>query len=465
MSAYIVYGSLGKEENQRFKAEVDDEKVSYLRKMMQTDGESWEEIACADKNNNKFSIYPKFGVDKSDEDRYRKIKEIYFDLSDDEFTYLTGGPFDANVECPNSIPEGIFPKGVGKNLEYGSGVLKKYSTIINAIESDTKCKKIYISDALGVEITGKIFRINRHIFEEHIESLDRQHRMVAQVSYKFKEVSSRNLVREANGEEKINSPKFRSPARKAASKAFSLDMSEDEFDEIADLFVESFPVLGRRFSKRIVSFQEEIMITSLNAVIEEADSMLENSVGEKKWQQFFMDYQIVLQQVFYAPIEIIQKEAYLRPTQIDGSGAVITDFLTVNRSTRSLILVEVKTPSASIIGSDSYRGQGESKVYPIHKNLACAISQLQGQIYSAQSHLSQMSGGYGLEHNMRLQGAIKGALIIGKLSDYSDLQKDSFSRFRADLHSVEIITYDELIDRLKSLRDLLLNINSESSEG
>lgn len=405
-----------------------------------------------------FSIYPKNSINNSDDDRYEKIKEIYFDLDERDFIKLSYEPIETSSMYPDAIPKGICPEGIGRYLIYGLGIIVKYSTIINAIELETNCKKIYISDTSGTEIVNDTFRISREIFEEHIKNLQRQHTMVSSVSYKFKEVASRNLIKDTTGGVKVSSPKFKSPARKAASRAFSSEISEDEFDEVANLFVDSFPSVGKKFSRRIVALQEELMIKSLNSVIEEADRMLDDNVREKKWQKFFTDYQIVLQQVFYAPIKIIQKEAHLKPTNIEGRGAVITDFLTVNNSTRNIILVEVKSPSTPIIANKPYRGKGDSEVYPIHQELAGAISQLQGQIYSAQSHLAHMNGENNSDQEIRLQGSIRGALIIGKISKYSDLQKDSFTRFRGDLHSIEIVTYDELISRLKILRELLNGI-------
>jgi hypothetical protein len=43
----------------------------------------------------------------------------------------------------------------------------------------------------------------------------------------------------------------------------------------------------------------------------------------------------------------------------------------------------------------------------------------------------------------------KGVLVIGSTSRLSQRQKDSFNQFRHGLHSLTVITFDELLNRLK----------------
>ncbi|GAA2942846.1 hypothetical protein GCM10010525_03570 [Glutamicibacter bergerei] len=44
-----------------------------------------------------------------------------------------------------------------------------------------------------------------------------------------------------------------------------------------------------------------------------------------------------------------------------------------------------------------------------------------------------------------------GALIIGTLTELSAEQKVSFELYRQSLHGFQILTYDELLERLKML--------------
>lgn len=449
-------------EDENFKALLEKNKITYLRRKSNSNLDEWMKMAIVDKEEGIFHIYPKKSVINSNEDRYDQVKEIYFDIEDSDFVKLSDQPFEEESTYSYSIPKEIFPKGIGRYFAYGLGFPKKYSTFLNAIESQTHCNKIYISCEPDISISGDIFTVNRDIYENHIKDLDHQNNMVADVARRFKEISSTNLVKDATGEQKTPGPTFRSAPRIAASRAFSKEISEEEFDEVVNLFVQSFPSQSRTLSKKIIALQEELMVNSLTSVITEAERLMSQKLNERDWQKFFIDYQIILQQTFYAPIEIIQKEAHLRQQHYDGSGGVITDFLTKNKTSRNLLLIEVKNPSTTLIANKPYRGRGDSEVYPVHRNLAGAISQLQSQIYAAQSHFPYHGGVNDPKHNMRLEGPIKGALIIGKISDYNDLQRDSFNRFRSDLHSLEIITYDELIDRLKTLQNSLLNLSNSS---
>jgi hypothetical protein len=47
-----------------------------------------------------------------------------------------------------------------------------------------------------------------------------------------------------------------------------------------------------------------------------------------------------------------------------------------------------------------------------------------------------------------------GVLIIGSASTLSQRQKDSSNQFRYALHSLTVITFDELLNRLKLLFDV-----------
>ena len=44
-----------------------------------------------------------------------------------------------------------------------------------------------------------------------------------------------------------------------------------------------------------------------------------------------------------------------------------------------------------------------------------------------------------------------GVLVIGSTSELGQRQKDSFNQFRHTLHSLTVITFDELLNRLKLL--------------
>lgn len=143
---------------------------------------------------------------------------------------------------------------------------------------------------------------------------------------------------------------------------------------------------------------------------------------------------------------------YVRLPSIDGSGARIVDFMLVNAISRSVHLVEIKTPATPLLGAP-YRGGGTATVLPPHAKLSGAVAQLQAQMESARTDLPNILKVSKTEPID--PGTVIGALIVGTLRGLEPPQLASFLRYRAGLTGIEVITYDEVLDRLKTLRDML----------
>lgn len=456
----------GRNDDPLFKVILTPEKITYLRKKAQnTDQTEWMPIAIAEKDAERFIIYPKFGVDHQDDDAYSNIKRISFEISADEFEDLRSEPFVSDNRYPDSLSKEIVPFGLGRYFTYGLRIPQKYNTLIKAIEAETTCTQLFVSHEYGLEINNHILRIGRSNLENHCKKLDRQGEMANRVARRFKERTSNNYLREATGEEELDYPRFRTPATNIAAQAFKdSHVSDDDFDEISEMFVKHFPQQSRKYTKKILKFHEELLIKSLKSVITEAEKLMDEGAQEKKWQSYFDDYHIVLQQLFHAPIEVLHKEGTLRPPTASGSGARITDFLSVNSATRNVVLVEVKTPATKLMAPEPYRGGSGAEVYAIHSSLAGAVAQLQSQLVSARLHLPSLPQDPSSPEDIHYEGSLIGALIVGRISDLNPLQRTSFTLFRETMHKVEIVTYDELIIRLKNLHHFLESLQKSPDE-
>jgi hypothetical protein len=129
---------------------------------------------------------------------------------------------------------------------------------------------------------------------------------------------------------------------------------------------------------------------------------------------------------------------------------VATDFLLADESTSSFTVVEIKTPSAPLVGG-RYRGKDDAddlanEVYSIHCLLSGALVQVRNQVTVAVEHFQNVLGDTFDEVN-RLHP--KAALVAGISRSLTDRQKASFDQFRNALHSTTVITFDELLRRLE----------------
>lgn len=128
----------------------------------------------------------------------------------------------------------------------------------------------------------------------------------------------------------------------------------------------------------------------------------------------------------------------------------IADYLFKNSLTNNVALVEIKKPSTKLLNAREYR-QG---VFGPSKDLNGAVTQVLDQAYSLTKNLT------GLKESSRqwdLESyAISCFVVAGRTPSATDPAKQkSFELYRANSRSVTIVTYDEILERLRLLRDFL----------
>jgi hypothetical protein len=196
----------------------------------------------------------------------------------------------------------------------------------------------------------------------------------------------------------------------------------------------------------------QIQLDQQEAIKEFKTSLTSHANDEAYWQQFFETYPWMLQSAFSAAVFFLRGEAYLggkMPVGRQGKGGVATDFLFVDASTKSFAVVEIKTPKSGLVGS-LYRGEDDTgydnEIYAMHTDLSGGIVQVRNQITVAIEHFQSV-----LEKSEHEINRVhpKGVLVIGSTESLSQRQKDSFNQFRHALHSLTVITFDELLNRLK----------------
>jgi Domain of unknown function (DUF4263) len=176
---------------------------------------------------------------------------------------------------------------------------------------------------------------------------------------------------------------------------------------------------------------------------------------EDYWQKFFESRPWILQSAFAAPVFMLNGETYLggkHPMGRQGKGGVATDFLFADESTKSFAVVEIKTPDANLTGS-VYRGEDgtglDNEIHCIHPELTGAVVQIRNQITVAvEDFQAVLQRDY---HGKINRVHPSGVLVAGSTSSLTRRERDSFNHFRHGLHNLIVITFDELLLRLKLL--------------
>jgi len=208
------------------------------------------------------------------------------------------------------------------------------------------------------------------------------------------------------------------------------------------------PSLATRMALAQIQLDQQEAIKRFEA------SLTSHADDEAYWQEFFQTHPWILQTAFSAAVFFLCGEAYLggkMPVGRQGKGGVATDFLFADDSTKSFAVVEIKTPKGGLVGS-LYRGEDDTGydnvTYAMHSHLSGSIVQVRNQITVAIENFQSVLGKS--EHEINRVHP-KGVLVIGSTAPLSQRQKDSFNQFRHALHSLTVITFDELLKRLKLL--------------
>lgn len=194
--------------------------------------------------------------------------------------------------------------------------------------------------------------------------------------------------------------------------------------------------------------------------VAEFEANMQLSKTEKFWQSFLsINDWIFGYGLTYYCMSTLSREVLVGGKDINNSGGQVCDFLMrTNGEARFTSLVEIKCPYTKLMQSEDRNG-----VYPVSRELAAAISQIQVYCNSWSKNRSddvvcrEMEGNY-------LTVSPKGILVIGTTAELDTKDKRvAFELFRRALHNIDIITYDELLERAKFIvkdKNEIVSVNS-----
>lgn len=130
---------------------------------------------------------------------------------------------------------------------------------------------------------------------------------------------------------------------------------------------------------------------------------------------------------------------------IDGKGEKIGDFLYKNSVNNNAALIEIKKPQSSVV--KKYR----DGVYGPHDDLSGGVTQVLDQRYhfTRKFPLHQSDNDWHGENEVA-DYEVDCVLIVGTMPTEKD-QRRSFHLYRKNSHGVRIVTFDEVLEMLKSL--------------
>jgi hypothetical protein len=177
--------------------------------------------------------------------------------------------------------------------------------------------------------------------------------------------------------------------------------------------------------------------------------------SESFWQDTLLSNSLVLSQVFSFPVVVFHDQAYVGGKGIENRGGRIVDFLLKNPVSENILLIEIKTPKSRLLGS-LYR----ESTYNVHNDLSGAIIQVSTQrdslIKEYHTLLSKelAKGQEGFQalnpHCLVISGNYQKE-IMSCSPEEIPAKRNSFELYRNGLKDIQIITYDELFQKIEIL--------------
>ena len=350
-----------------------------------------------------------------------------------------------------------------KDYDYGLGFTKRNRFIIEAVEGISDATEIVISQShpTGRGPDDTIFYISTSDFMRAINIIDRTVRISQTAARSVNSAEVRNLFAEKVGIPLLPVKTGLDPLRKKITEAATIEkesLSLDDQEELIDTLTRYTKSLATAKPEKLATLRGDIELVSLERLIEDYERMMKKRLNEKIWQKFLNANPFILSLAFSCPVVVVGEQASVGGRRFSGKGDTITDFLVKNKLTNNCMAVEIKTPNTKLFNDSPYR----EGVYTPSKDLAGALNQALDQKY----HLGlDFVSRRNASREMDLEAySIRSTLIVGTLPSDED-KKKSFELFRGNSKDVEVITFDELLGKLKTLKDLLSSEGTAISTG
>ncbi len=375
-------------------------------------------------NDDKFTVFP-FFIDRElnqAKNRYRKIQSFTFEGF-----------------------KGKFPSGFLKNAERGYGATRYLAPLKKFIEKR-------FDNVTNITITKKgKTQIGNTSIVLSFQDFENLRRGISSIIRSSNESSS-NFIN--NYFARTFPLVFQSGAAKYQGGAIArvlkeyknieTNLSVDDREALFDLFQQLSLSKKDAFEKQnLIRTKQIIEKKFIEDIVEKFEHYLKlKKIKEEKWQEFFKENSWIFSQLFAYPAVIYKDKAYVGGKSILDAEGRIVDFLYANKLTRNSAIIEIKKHNSAMFTETPYRG---SNVFCLHKELSGAISQVLDQ---RDTYLKQFES---LRCTDITAFSPKCLIIIGTIKQLTKEQYKSFELLRTAIKDVEIITYDELYDRIKGI--------------
>lgn len=231
-------------------------------------------------------------------------------------------------------------------------------------------------------------------------------------------------------------------------------VKSDENIQIAKQLFENKPEIAEILSQiNLENINITLNIENLKRVKNAISDNLDNDKEVSFWQELFKNNSWVLSQLFSAPYVLMEKEGYMGGKSMDNTGGKYVDFVYKNKITNNIALIEIKAPTICVMDKKEYR----TNVFSASSELSGSVNQLLA--YKDTLYKEFYSRNYVTEDKFEALN-FNCFLIVGRIKSIDTNQKKCFELFRNELKAINIICFDELLEKIEAMISIMEDGNN-----
>jgi hypothetical protein len=403
----------------------------------------------ADPSKGELTIYPTDTRPWSDDFLGPKYSKIT--------TLVLPAEIDPDLDITDILEE--LPSGFTKDYEYGLGLAQECGVFIDLIEECTDCTVVEFVWSGEAKVAEHKFRIGFARFDSLRAELARIKNRGDLGIRRVKETYVHNDLAGVLGLEPRPLSLGRMPTSKWMTKvsAGQVPLSGHEQDELLAATTASAVEIASTAPGKLTRLQRDIELVNLDQLISSYADALDAGYTEDWWQQFFEENVFALQLLFGGPTVFIDAQVPIGEGGNSAKGKKIADYLLKNAVTNNASLVEIKKPTTKLMKRRPYR----EGVYGVQSEISEAVTQVLDQALQLIRHETDTKARTG--EGSWVSNAPRCFIVAGRASELDTPDKaKSFDLYREHLSGVRLVTYDEILGQLKTLRDFLASEVSEA---
>lgn len=376
--------------------------------------------------------------------KYNRLRELVVDL---EGEHEPPEDHDGVAAILSDLSSGFI-----KDPTFGLGFVMEMRPLAKAIEEIKGVTRLVIAASEQTRVEADTFFMNGHEFSVLRAGMNRIARTHQQESLNEREIMAHNAANSVALPDKfpIKEPPYRAGTvykLLGGSLGGTVKLRGKDRAALLGAIATNARDIAKRDPQEFVQLQKDIEIASLDQLIASIEKHIKRNSDEAAWQTLLEINPFILSMLFGQPIVLLQSGASVGGQAITGAGTKIVDFLTKNTVTHNAAIVEIKRPNTPLF-SREYRGG----VYPPSWDLIGAVTQVLDQ------RLKLVTGIMATLYNNRdleLAVAAVECVVVAGLTPTEKDRISSLELVRNQFKDVRIITFNEMLDRLQLLRELL----------